>query len=731
MAEFETIILRFRDLVTELGDTIRQHEALSKKQGHVWWGWWHKGGERVPPDAFGALKEKATAGALKIFLMDTGQLRLYRAACLDIAWGEHSEEIPSPDLAASPAYYNKRSYLAWFKLKDFEEIDDINTTLRTLSYARVDDFFEERASRFDVFYDKRIYSMAELRYQDRTIWFARAYRPEDRTDEVDLLDTGEAATRQTAHMTPKVRSAKPLARTPQAMPIVMISSTVRDLPEYRDAARDACIRMDMFPKMMEYRPAVDANAIEESLNMVDAADIYVGIFAHRYGYVPEGYDTSITEMEYERAVEKDKPRLLFIMHDEVPVLPKDVDKGDAAVRLEQLKDRLKKERVVDFFKNPEDLRGLIGDSLREYKLTGAALVAVDQAEVAAQKPPEDTPPPHFTEDYVATESTRMLWVSDLHFALQKGVHHFPLESEAHQFALNRRLEMELADEVDTLAGVIMSGDFAWKAEPAEFEKAAKFIERLDSWIPLEPDQLAMCPGNHDVSFKSPADGQEAARRVAPEQARAAYSAFYQGVFERAPNEFMSCGRRLLVGRALPVDIVCLNSALFERTSDSFRGPGFVGREQRKHAADEMGWTALAPEAPRAYRIVVVHHHVLPQSIRADASASYVHMIRDSGSLIRWLVKHRVDLVLHGHGHQPACAKLSRPIDRSPPDAPWHDLYVMGMGSTGSHPDHLGEFGKNTFGLLDFKKDTLTVSMRTIHPTIPSEEVWSMDLPLTR
>ena len=67
---------------------------------------------------------------------------------------------------------------------------------------------------------------------------------------------------------------------------VMISSTARDLPEHRKEVMDACLRQGMFPEMMEHLPASDAEAISVSLEMVDRADIYVGIFAHRYGYVP-------------------------------------------------------------------------------------------------------------------------------------------------------------------------------------------------------------------------------------------------------------------------------------------------------------------------------------------------------------------------------------------------------------------------------------------------------------
>lgn len=147
----------------------------------------------------------------------------------------------------------------------------------------------------------------------------------------------------------------------------MISSTVRDLPDYRYMVMDACLRANTFPKMMEHLSALNAGAIEVSLAMVNESEIYIGIFAHRYGYIPDGYDISVTEMEYNRAVERKIPILIFIIDDEVPVKPKDFDKGKAAEKLETLKEKLKKDKVVAFFENPKDLRGLVINSLSEVK----------------------------------------------------------------------------------------------------------------------------------------------------------------------------------------------------------------------------------------------------------------------------------------------------------------------------------------------------------------------------
>ena len=150
-------------------------------------------------------------------------------------------------------------------------------------------------------------------------------------------------------------------------PVVMISSTVKDLPDYRSMVMDACHRADTTPNMMEHLPAVDADAIKVSLAMVDKSDIYIGIFAHKYGYVPDGHDISITEMEYERAVERGIPKLIFIIDEDVPVVLKNVDKGEAGEKLERLKEKLRKNKVVAFYKNPEDLRGLVLHSLGEVR----------------------------------------------------------------------------------------------------------------------------------------------------------------------------------------------------------------------------------------------------------------------------------------------------------------------------------------------------------------------------
>jgi tetratricopeptide (TPR) repeat protein len=148
---------------------------------------------------------------------------------------------------------------------------------------------------------------------------------------------------------------------------VMISSTARDLPDHREQVRLACERAGFAPHdMMEHLPALNADAIDASLKMVAEADVYLGIFAYRYGYVPDGHEASITEMEYDRAVELNKPRLIFFIHEDHPVTGRDFETGPGATKLQTLKDRIGKARVAAFFRSPEDLRAHVIEALTTF-----------------------------------------------------------------------------------------------------------------------------------------------------------------------------------------------------------------------------------------------------------------------------------------------------------------------------------------------------------------------------
>ena len=149
--------------------------------------------------------------------------------------------------------------------------------------------------------------------------------------------------------------------------VVMISSTTKDLAEHRTMVLEACRRVGLDVSRMEELPALDKDAAEISVAMVRQADVYIGVFAHRYGYVPDGSDISVIEMEYKEAVANKIPRLCFLIDEDLPVSPKMMDIGLAGEKLKAFKDRVSKDRVVGFFTTAKELRGLVIHALETFK----------------------------------------------------------------------------------------------------------------------------------------------------------------------------------------------------------------------------------------------------------------------------------------------------------------------------------------------------------------------------
>ena len=196
-------------------------------------------------------------------------------------------------------------------------------------------------------------------------------------------------------------------------PTVMISSTARDLPEHRDEVRKGCHRAGFASdQMMENLTALDKDAVETSLKMAEDADIYLGIFAYRYGYVPDGSDISITEMEYNKAVELGKPRLIFFIDEDHPVTGKDIERGAGSAKLEAFKERVGKERVAAFFKSPGDLRGHVVEALIQLKKDLEGDQQPDPKEAARRlhrRTPIPTPPtPYIAHPYTLSQTRDLI-----------------------------------------------------------------------------------------------------------------------------------------------------------------------------------------------------------------------------------------------------------------------------------------------------------------------------------
>lgn len=180
----------------------------------------------------------------------------------------------------------------------------------------------------------------------------------------------------------------------------MVSSTACDLPEHRRMVLDACLRMGFRPIMMDHLAGQDRSASEVSVGMVKDADVYLGIFAHAYGSTPDNDERSYTEIEFDEAVDLGITVIPFFMNDDHPWPPRLVDKGAKAEKLERLKEKVKKDRIIQSFGSPEDLRGLVIHALGEFEKQHAT--PEDIKKIPDFHPPNiipKTPEPYIAHPY--------------------------------------------------------------------------------------------------------------------------------------------------------------------------------------------------------------------------------------------------------------------------------------------------------------------------------------------
>jgi 3',5'-cyclic AMP phosphodiesterase CpdA len=340
------------------------------------------------------------------------------------------------------------------------------------------------------------------------------------------------------------------------------------------------------------------------------------------------------------------------------------------------------------------------------------------------RPSERTDPSHkvtlgasertapFMTRSIEVPSHYVLHLSDLHF----GDHHaFPVETNPPR----RNLAIRVIDDLKTLYGetppaaVIISGDFTWFGTAAEFEKATSFIDEFQSVYKLHPSRFVICPGNHDIQWAD-VEAEQYAPKAPVTRARHEAESHYRQFVQKAlqltfPGESLAMGRRFLLSNFMPLDIVAVNSSRLE--SRHFAGYGFVSREQVLAAADAMGWLVGAEPGPKL-RVLVLHHHVVPvvpqeEIFNPDERYS---LTLDAAQLLYTALEYGVDLIVHGHQHQPFTASYGR-LEKAGVLPPRRQLAIQAAGSAGVKVENIPAFGRNSYCVYEVGERSVKVLIR--------------------
>jgi Domain of unknown function (DUF4062) len=147
---------------------------------------------------------------------------------------------------------------------------------------------------------------------------------------------------------------------------IFLSSTYVDLIEYRQAATEALERLGQQVGRMEIFGARPMEPSDACLSEIADCNLFVGIYAHRYGHIPDGSLVSITEAEFRHARKLNKPIFCFVVEANHPWPPEMIESEPGRTKLKALKTALSARLVIDTFTTPEDLALKIATSVSRF-----------------------------------------------------------------------------------------------------------------------------------------------------------------------------------------------------------------------------------------------------------------------------------------------------------------------------------------------------------------------------
>lgn len=135
---------------------------------------------------------------------------------------------------------------------------------------------------------------------------------------------------------------------------VFVSSTYRDLVNERRKILEVLLRVGCIPAGMENFVAEDDDQFNVIKRVIDLCDYYILIIGKRYGSINEKTGLSYTEMEYDYAIEKGIPVLVFALDDDAQY-DKSGENDTARKKLANFKNKAMKNRLASLWKNQADL----------------------------------------------------------------------------------------------------------------------------------------------------------------------------------------------------------------------------------------------------------------------------------------------------------------------------------------------------------------------------------------
>jgi Domain of unknown function (DUF4062)/NB-ARC domain len=167
---------------------------------------------------------------------------------------------------------------------------------------------------------------------------------------------------------------------------IYVSSTYSDLRLHRERVRSALRKLGHVDIAMEHYPSEGRPPLDKCHEDVAGCDLFLGILAFRYGYIPPGENRSVTELEYRKALDTGKPCLFFLLKEDAS-WPINQIEFTALEKIKALRKEVQEKFLISFFTDADDLEARVLEALARWQQNAAG-----QATLRALRRPFQAPP---------------------------------------------------------------------------------------------------------------------------------------------------------------------------------------------------------------------------------------------------------------------------------------------------------------------------------------------------
>jgi len=215
--------------------------------------------------------------------------------------------------------------------------------------------------------------------------------------------------------------------------------------------------------------------------------------------------------------------------------------------------------------------------------------------------------------------------------------------------LLKKLIARLKADFPIIDFVVLSGDMADRAEHEQYEHFDAVIGQLEKDLRIPSGRIVFSPGNHDVDWSTlnavetiHKSGRRWASRYSPiKESTIIKSSLAAGDGDPFDGDYATCW-------SFPdIEFITLNTAAKDGPKDE-NHPGEISREMLAAVSLMVATSTKAPGTPR---ILLIHHHPI-QYENVFVGWKDFSILQCPVDLINFCAEQKVDLIIHGHRHQP-------------------------------------------------------------------------------